>query len=340
MNDVPTANDFWCGRRVALTGATGFVGHHLALQMRARGADVRALARDLSKAARLRDAGVHCVRGDLDEASALAEVVADCEFVFHLAGAVDFEADWERFKRVNVLGMANVLAAAAQAGVRRFIHTSSVVAVGASDSPRPLTEAAAWNLSKHRVPYVTTKRHAEELALAAPLDVVVVNPSCVVGPDDHFRSEFGTLFRRFWQGRLPVHFGGGNNFVDVRDVVSGMLLAAEKGKRGERYLLTGVNRTWTDLFRDLARAAHRPIPRLRAPQVCADLAAQWQTRFGRRKRGRPLFTAAQARLAPLFFFYDSAKARRELGWQPRAWMQTVADTYRYWMAEDSKRRAA
>jgi len=340
MNHTATANEFWRGRRVALTGATGFVGHHLALALREGGADVRALVRDLAKAERLVSARVLCVRGDLDDSAALHDLVAGCDVVFHLAGAVDFETDWERFHRANVQGTANVLGAAGTAGVRRFLHTSSVVAVGASKTPRALTEAAAWNLGKYRVPYVTTKRRAETLALAAPLDVVVVNPSCVVGPDDHFRSEFGTLFHRFWRGRLPIHFGGGNNFVDVRDVASGLLLAAEKGKRGERYLLTGVNRTWTDLFRDLARAAGRRIPRLRVPQLFADIVGEWHAHFGQRKRGRALFTTAQARLAPLFFFFDSSKARRELGWQPRPWSQTVAQTYRYWSAEDRKRLAA
>jgi dihydroflavonol-4-reductase len=338
MNGTVTDSAFWRGRRVALTGASGFVGHHLALKLRERGADVRALVRDPGKAARLLDAGVSCGRGDLDDTAALAALADGCDFLFHLAGAVDFGDDWARFGRVNVQGTANVLRAASAARVRRFIHTSSVVAVGASDSPRTLTEQSDWNLGKYRVPYVTTKHQAEMLALAAPLDVVAVNPSCVVGPDDHFRSEFGTLLRRFWRGWLPIHFGGGNNFVDVRDVAAGMLLAAEKGKRGQRYLLTTVNRTWTDLFRDLARCAGRPIPRLRLPQFVADVAGQWQARFGQRKRA--LFTAGQARLAPLFFFYDSAKAQRQLGWQPRPWSETVTDTYRYWMAQDRRRHAA
>src|SRR5262249_45753017 len=143
------------------------------------------------------------------------------EFLFHLAGAVDFANDWERFQRVNVDGTRCVIEAARLAGVRRLVHTSSVVAVGASARPGFLDETAHWNLGDLHVPYVTTKHQAERLALAASqakLEVIVVNPSCVVGPDDFSASEFGTLCRRFWRRRVPFYFGGGNNFVDVRDV--------------------------------------------------------------------------------------------------------------------------
>src|SRR5262249_52426375 len=155
-----------------------------------------------------------------------------------------FGDDWQRFRRVNVEGTRRVLEAARMAGVRRVIHTSSIVAVGAAQRPVKLDETARWSLARLNVPYVTTKRMAEDLALATlgkGLEVVVVNPGCVVGPDDFSGSEFGTLCRRFWRGRVPVYFGGGNNFVDVRDVAAGHLLAAERGQVGQRYILGGIN---------------------------------------------------------------------------------------------------
>jgi dihydroflavonol-4-reductase len=280
------------------------------------------------------EAGVRCVEAALDDRDALARAAHGCEVLFHVAGAVGFGDEWELFRRVNVDGTRNVLAAARLAGVRRVVQTSSIVAIGAAESPRLLDETAAWNLGKLRVPYVTSKRLAEEEALAAAgraLEVVVVNPASVVGPDDFSGSEFGTLCRRFWRGRIPFHFGGGNNYVDVRDVTDGHLRAAAFGRCGERYLLGGNNRTYTGFFADLARAARRPIFRLRLPVALARLGAALHDRLQRHSAARTYLSAAQARLLPLFFYYDSSKAERELGYRPRSLGVTLNDTHRFWM---------
>lgn len=326
----------WGGRTVAVTGATGFVGFHLARRLAEAGARVAALVRPTADRGRLVAAGVRCVEGSLEEAASLSELAGGCEFLFHVAGAVDFGGDWQRLRRVNVEGTRRVLAVAQASGVRRVIHTSSIVAVGASPAPRLLDETAHWNLGPMRVPYVTTKRQAEELALVAngKLEVVVVNPGCVIGPDDFAASEFGTLCRRFWRGRVPICFGGGNNFVDVRDVADGLLRAAERGRPGQRYLLTGTNRSMTAFFGELARAAERAIPRFRLPTTLAPIVAVLGERF---TRGRPALTVAQARLLPYFWYFDCGKARRELGYEPRPLRATLADAYAFWTCT---RRAA
>jgi dihydroflavonol-4-reductase len=328
----------WSGRAVAITGATGFVGHHVAMLLTRCGAQLTAVVRSRSRRGRLLAAGVRCLEAPLKDPAALARAFAGCEYVFHLAGAVDFENDWERFQRVNVEGSRSVLAAARAAGVRRVIHTSSIVAVGASARPAPLDETARWNLGRLRVPYVTTKRQAEELALAAAdgrLEVVVVNPASVIGPDDFAGSAFGSLCRRFWRGRLPLHFGGGNNYVDVRDVAAGHLLAAERGRSGQRYLLGGTNRTTTAFFADLAHAAGRPIFRLRLPDALGPVVADLQERFGRGRPTRAVFTPQQARLMPWFFYYDSSKAQKELGYRSRLLPTALADTYAFWIGRRS-----
>ncbi len=325
-----TRTSFWSGRAVAVTGATGFVGYHVAMQLVKHGAEVVALVRPTSQRQRLLVAGIRCVEAPLEE---LARGCRGREFLFHLAGAVDFENDWERFRQVNVDGTRHMLAAAREAGVRRVVHTSSIVAVGASEEPRSLNETALWNLGALRVPYVSTKREAEELALKASgsgLEVVVLNPASVVGPADYAGSEFGTLCRRFWHGRIPLHFGGGNNFVDVRDVADGHLLAAERGRAGERYLLGGHNRTYTAFFSDLARVAARPVPRFRVPAALGTAVAWLNDRFRRRPR-RSYLTAGQARLLALYFFFDSSKAVRELGYRPRPLVETLADAHAFWM---------
>jgi dihydroflavonol-4-reductase len=331
---------FWSGRRVAITGATGFVGHHLALLLRGLGADVRVLARDLCRAERLMQVGAACIQGNLEDEKALAELARGAEFFFHLASSVGFQGPYEHFARVNVEGTRRALAAARTDGVARFIHTSSVAAVGATRTPQLLDETFHWNLAPMRVPYITTKRAAEELVLASGQNIVVVNPACVIGPDDHSRSEFGTLCRRFWRRRLWLYFGGGMNFVDVRDVARGLLLAARRGRRGERYLLGGVNRTWTDFFRDLALAAGQAVPRVRVPSFVAELIGWGQECFPRRKKGRPWLTLAQARVGRLFMYCTCAKARAELAYQPRRWPETLRDSYSYWDGINSVRVAA
>jgi dihydroflavonol-4-reductase len=328
---------FWTNRAVVLTGATGFVGHHLAMQLRGRGALVTAIVRASSDRRRLIDAGIDCVTAPLYDPAALARACRGAEFVFHLAGAVDFENDWDRFVQVNVEGTRNVATAARAAGVRRFIHTSSIVAVGASRRAEVLDEAAGWNLGGLEVPYVTTKRQAEEVALSTggpALEVVVANPASVVGPEDYSRSEFGTLCRRFWRGRIPFYFGGGgNNFVDVRDVALGHLLAAERGRAGERYILGGENRSYGEFFADLARTAGRRIFRLRLPTALGSLTARLNERLP--KRGRAYLTRGQLRLLSLFFHFDSGKARRELGYRPRPLAESLRDAHRFWIEKSS-----
>ena len=183
----------WNGRRVAITGATGFVGYHVALDLRRHGVHVTALVRATSDVRRLMTIGVECKTVSLDDSDAVARTVEGCEFVIHVAGAVGFGNEWEPYYRGNVNVSRHLLDAARRAGVRRFVHTSSICAVGAAETPRLLDETTAWNLRSYRVPYVSTKRWAEEIALAANgkgLEVVVVNPASVIGPDDFTGSEF------------------------------------------------------------------------------------------------------------------------------------------------------
>jgi len=313
--------------RVAMTGATGFVGLHVARALAGRGDRIIAVVRSTSDTSRL-PAGTTPAFASLESQPELTRAFADCDAVVHLAGAVDFGGDWERFERVNVGGTRAVLGAAAG---RRVVHCSSIVAVGAARGPHKLDESARWNLGPCRVPYVTTKRLAEELALSTP-GVVVVNPACVLGPDDFSPSEFGTLCGRFWTGRLPVHFGGGNNFVDVRDVAAGIVAALDRGRTGERYILGGANRSLTAFFGELAAATGCAIPRWRLPGALAPAIAWAEEQFRVKRRRRAYLSPAQARLLPWFFYFDSAKARRELGYAPRPLASTLADAFQFWQS--------
>ena len=152
------AGSFWHKRQVAMTGATGFLGFHLTRLLSQAGARVTAIARASSNAARIEALGAEVVRASLADIPTLATAWQGCEILFHLAGAVDFQGDWERFHQANVVGTENVLQAAKLAGIRRVVHTSSIVAVAAAASPHVANEATPWDLGPLQVPYVTTKR--------------------------------------------------------------------------------------------------------------------------------------------------------------------------------------
>lgn len=329
---------FWQGRRVAVTGATGFIGHHTVGLLRRLGAAVTALVRGSSVRTPLTEAGVRCVTAPLDDVVALTAGCAGADVLLHIAGAVDFGDDWALCRQVNVEGTRNVLEAARRAGVRRIVHVSSIVAVGANPRPVPFDEAAEWNLGPLRVAYITTKREGETVALAATAagqPVIVVNPGCVIGPDDVSGSEFGVLCRRFWRRRIPFYFAGGLSAVDVRDVAGGILRAAERGVVGSRYLLTGHNLTQGQFFAALARTADRFFPRLRLPISVGRLGAHLGDRLPRRPGQRPYLSAGQARALGLYFWYDCGRARQQLGYEPRPLADTLADTHQFW----TRRRA-
>lgn len=336
LQGVSQVSSSWRGRRVAITGATGFIGWHVATSLRAAGAEVVALHRLGSNVTRLAGLGVRTVVAPLTDTLALEAGCRGVEILIHAAAAVNFGGDWAQAREVNVEGTRAVVQAARAAGVRRVVHLSSIVAVGATRWPEVLDETAAWTLGPFRAAYATTKQEAERVATTAnggELEVVVVNPGCVVGPDDYSGSEFGALCKRFWRGRVPFHFTGGNSFVDVRDVALGVLAAASRGRPGERYLLTGENRRWSSFFQELARASGRPVPRLTLPSWLAPPVARVVSWVEKRKDRAASLTPEQARLVGLYFYFTAEKARRELGFVTRPLRDSLADAYAFWQHE-------
>ncbi len=271
--------------RVYVSGATGFVGGHVARELAERGADVRA------------------ERVDLLDPAGLARAVAGCEAVVHVAALYSYDAPAELMERVNVEGTRTLLDAAARAGVRRFLHCSTAGTCGPVPG-RQATEDDSppdWELA---VPYKRTKLEAERLALAA--NAVVVNPTTPVGDGDDRPTPTGRMLARVASGRIPGYVATtGLNVVDVRDVARGHALALERGEPGQRYLLGAVNLALADLFAAVARLAGRPRPRLRVPYPLADVAG----RLGIANRD-------EVRLARLPMYFSSDKARSRLGYEP------------------------
>jgi dihydroflavonol-4-reductase len=271
--------------KVYVSGATGFVGSHVARELREQGADVRN------------------ERVDLLDRAALEEAVAGCEAVVHVAALYSFDAPAAEIERVNVEGTRNLLDAAAQQRVRRFLFTSTAGTCGpvpgrlATEDDEP----PAWELS---VPYKRTKIAAERLALAA--GAVVVNPTAPIGDGDRKPTPTGRMVVNVAQGRMPGFVGTtGLNLVDVRDVARAHALALERGEPGERYILGGVNLPLEEIFAAIADLAGRRRPRLRVPYAVAQAAA---------KAG--FLNADEVKLARLPMYFSSDKARVRLGYTP------------------------
>jgi dihydroflavonol-4-reductase len=271
--------------RIYVSGATGFVGSHVARELRERGAEVRDERVDL-----LDDAG-------------LERVLDGCEAVVHVAALYSYSAPEPDFERVNVEGTRAMLAAAYAKGVRRFLFTSTAGTCG----PVPGREATeedeppTWELS---VPYKRTKLESERLALEA--GAVVVNPTTPVGEGDRKPTPTGQMIEDVAAGRIRGFVATtGLNVVDVRDVARGHALALEHGEPGERYLLGGVNLSLEGLFAVIADLAGRQRPRLRVPYPVAVAAA---------KAG--FANAEEVKLARLPMFFSSRKAESRLGYEP------------------------
>ncbi len=325
---------FWDGTPVCVTGGSGFLGYHLVRLLLDLGARVRVLALPPAPAhPLLRRHGVHCIFGDVRRPTVVRRAVADAAVVFHTAGVVGvWGAALKRMLPVHVAGTRNVLAAAPRGC--RVVHTSSIVAVGASRTPVPVTEDTAFTLQGLRVDYVHAKRIAELVALDTPgRHVVVTNPGYLLGPDDHERSVMGRFCARFWKGRVPLAPPGGLNLVDVRDVASGHLLAAEHGRPGRRYILGGEDCGFPRFLDLLAEAADlRPRG---LPQVPAWLLGAWARLAACRSwfTGTEPFPAVQhVRLNRYYWFASSARAERELGYRARPLRACLDDAYRWHLA--------
>ena len=260
---------------VLVTGATGFIGGNLARALAARGDDVRALVRLGANDLAIRDTGVAQVTGDLLDAGSLHRAVSGCDSVYHCAATYAFwSSKPSLIYRANVDGTRNLLDAARQAGVRRVVFTSSVSTIGlpAFGAGRPHGNLGVEDMPpdpSHLVGhYKQSKYQAERLALAAnddDLEVVVVNPCAPVGKWDVKPTPTGRIPLDFARGRIPGYLNTGMNLVDVADVAQGHILAMERGRPGERYILGHRNLTLSEVFGMLAVITGRRAPRLRLP---------------------------------------------------------------------------
>jgi dihydroflavonol-4-reductase len=300
-----------------VTGASGFLGWHIARVLTERGHRVRALCRPASQ---LRELDVERVTGDLRDPDSLRRAVEDCEIVFHVA------ADYRLWSKhpgelysSNVDGTRNILDAAARAKVERIVYTSTVGCIGMPEG-RNGDEQTPVSIADMAGHYKRSKWLAEQVALeksAAGLPVVIVNPTAPVGDHDWKPTPTGKIIADFLRDKLPAFVDTGLNLVDARDTAIGHLLAAEKGRPGERYILGGENLTLEQILGRLSALSGKPAPTIKIPYAIAYATGVITTALAQVTGKPPLAPLEGVKMARKKMFVTHEKAARELGFAPR-----------------------
>jgi dihydroflavonol-4-reductase len=320
------------GTRIAVTGATGFIGAHVARLLAERGAEVRVTHRDPARLSRLGDVAVTPIEADVLDRAALRRAFRSARIVFHGAGVVATRPA-EMVWKVNALSPRLAVEAAAAEGVERVVLTSSVGGVGPAGRGRAGREDDVYRGGGLGLTYVDSKHEGESEALAAAarcgIEVVVVNPSYVLGvPVNRFEpGETSTrIVGNYLRGRLPAIVDSATNIVHVEDAALGHLLAAERGKPGERYILGGENVRWVDLVERVANLARVRHPVLVIPRdAAAAIAAAGSV------SGGFLISPEAFALMAQDWRYSSQKAKKELGYRPRGLEPTLRETVEWYV---------
>ena len=318
-----------------VTGASGFIGANLVHELAARGHEVRALVRAKSDLRGLAGVSCECVKGNVGDRGALREAIHGSEWCFHVAASYHlWLRDYAPMYAANVEGTRNVLEAAADAGCSRIVYTSTVGCIGLPKEGKgrvfPTDETSPAFESQMTSHYKRSKWQAEQVALelaGTGLPVVIVNPSAPIGPRDVKPTPTGQVILDFLNRNMPAYLDTGLNWVHVRDVAVGHILAAEKGRIGERYILGGAQGNWTmkEAFAILEAITGTRGPRIQIPYGVAWLAAcadEMKSRFTGRQPRAPL---AGVRMASHKMFFNPAKAIRELGLPQTPPRQALAD---------------
>jgi len=313
---------------VLVTGATGFVGNHVARFLASRGERLRLFMRPSSDRTTVAGLDAEVVVGDLRDPTSVAKATRKCDTVYHVAAEYRL---WCRNPRqmyeTNVEGTRNLLEAALQADVERFVHTSSIGTIAPSADGAPVTEESPSSLEMITGDYKRSKflaeREAERYA-SRGLGVVIVNPTAPVGEGDFKPTPTGQIIKDFLEGRMPAYVNTGLNLVDVRDVARGHWLAAERGRPGERYILGSENLTLRQLLALASAGGERQAPRLRLPYFAAWVAGALSTGWARVAGTPPRVPLDGVRMAKRAMFADCTKAREALGFDPAPIQPAVA----------------
>lgn len=300
---------------VFVTGGTGFVGANLLRLLLQEGYSVKALVRPNSNLGNLQGLDVEIIKGDLNDLN-LWQQMQGCQYLFHVAAHYSlWQKDREALYQNNVLGTRNVLAAAKKAGIERTVYTSSVAAIGAGKFDKVVDETYQSPLEELVGDYKKSKFLAEQEAMQAASrgqEVVVVNPSSPIGPLDIKPTPTGDIILRFLRRQMPAYLDTGLNFIDVRDVARGHLLALSKGKSGSRYILGHQNLSLKELLDELAQITGLSAPQRTVP-AWLPLSVAWVDEKILAPLGKqPSVPLDGVRMAKQRMYYNPSKAVREL----------------------------
>ncbi|HZT42653.1 MAG TPA: hopanoid-associated sugar epimerase [Chthonomonadaceae bacterium] len=306
---------------ILVTGATGFVGSHVARLLTARGEHIRVLARPHSRRDNLADLDarlVEVVCGDLTDPASLRTAVQSCTALYHVAADYRLWAkDPQDLYRANVEGTRHLLQAAMESGIERVVYTSTVGALGIPKDGSPGTEETPVREADMIGHYKRSKFLAEQEArrfAEQGLPIVIVNPSTPVGENDIKPTPTGQIIVDFLNRRLPAYVDTGLNLIDVRDVAAGILLAGERGRPGEKYILGNANLTLREILEMLAGITGLSAPRMKMPYAAAWLAVGLENVIAERVLHRaPAHPFEGVKMAHHKMFFDASKAVRELG---------------------------
>ena len=323
-----------------VTGGAGFVGRHLAQKLVTRGEKVRVLVRPRNVGATHASPlqGVEICQGDLTDPLSLRQALKGCRFLYHVAA--DYRL-WslhpEELYRSNVDGTRNILQAAREAGVEKIVYTSTVGALGNSGNGVSGNEETSVSLAEMTGHYKRSKFLAEKVALdfaSQDVPITIVNPSTPVGSWDVKPTPTGQMIVDFLKGKMFAYMDTGLNLVDVEDVAEGHILAMQKGRIGEKYILGNRNLPLIEIFQILNRITGRPAPARRMPfaiafafAVLSTAHANWIT------KKPPMISLEGVRLSRKYMYFDSSKAIRELGFQPGSIEQALEKSVR-WFQEN------
>jgi len=322
--------------RALVTGGTGFIGSHVVRHLLDHKVPVRCLIRETSKRSNLDGLEIEYMVGDLEDAASLRLALRDCDMLFHVAADYRLWARHpEEMDRINVEGTRRLLQAAADAGLKKIVYTSSVAAVG---RPRVNTHLGIGQESLDPTPdqlvgpYKRSKFAAEKVVrdfAQKGLPIVIVNPAAPIGSYDIKPTPTGKMIVDFLNGKMPAYVDTGMNFIDVEDVAAGHWLAAQKGKIGERYILGNKNMTLKDFLGRVARISGLPAPRFQIPYAMAYIAGALSTGLSYFTRQEPAIPLDGVRMAHAPMYYDASKAIQELG-LPQTSVETAIEKAVQW----------